>query len=403
VADVSSTNSAPVLTVNAGSSSLKLALWTGTGAADNDDNERLLGSGAVEGIGDSGSGRSWLQNADGKKVFTGAGTSDQAAAVQLLLTAMQKQAWPEPTAVGHRIVHGGPDHRSPALVEPALIDALRAAVPFAPLHLPSELALIEALQARSPALPQVVCFDTYFHRDLPERAWRLPLPRKLTEEGLRRYGFHGLSYEYIVSSLGAEQLGRAVIAHLGSGSSLAAVSGGRSQDTTMGFTPSGGLIMGTRTGDLDPGVLVYLLRERHFTTDVLAQLIDHEAGLLGISQRSADMQKLLAARASDPACAQAVESYCYVLRKYIGAFAAVLSGLDTLVFTGGIGEHAAEIRQETCAALGHLGIELDPAANAAHAAVISRPGGRCTVRVIATDEARMIARHTHAVLSQRAQ
>jgi acetate kinase len=393
---VTQPSSLRVLSVNAGSSSLKLALWS-----FDQDREQLIGSGAVEGIG--GSGRSWLQDGDGKSVFSGDGANDQASALQLLLEAMHKQNWPEPTAVGHRIVHGGPDHREPIAVGPRVIEALRAAVPFAPLHLPSELALIEAVQAHSAELAQVVCFDTYFHRSLPECAWRLALPRKLSDEGVRRYGFHGLSYEYIVSSLGADTLGRAVIAHLGSGSSLAAVSGGRSQDTTMGFTPSGGLIMGTRAGDLDPGVLVYLLRERQFSTDALAHLIDHEAGLLGISQRSADMQKLLAARASDPASAQAIESYCYVLRKSIGAFAAVLSGLDTLVFTGGIGEHSAEVRQETCVALGHLGIELDPAANAAHAAVISRPGSRCTVRVIATDEARMIARHTRAVLSQRAQ
>ena len=298
-------------------------------------------------------------------------------------------------AVGHRVVHGGPNHSAPRLVTPEVLSDLRAATPFAPVHLPAELALIAAVAARLPGVPQVVCFDTAFHRHLPAVSRRLPLPRRYFDAGVKRYGFHGLSYEYLVGELGRvagpAAAGRVIVAHLGSGASLAAVRGGQCLDTTMGFTPAGGLVMATRAGDLDPGVLVYLARSEGLTADQLDRLVTRESGLVGVSGTSADMRDLLAARATDPAAADAVTLFCHTARKHVGALAAVLGGLDTLVFSGGVGEHAPEVRAEICAGLGFLGVTLDPAANAANAAVISAPGP-ATVRVIPTDEEVVIAR-----------
>jgi acetate kinase len=235
---------------------------------------------------------------------------------------------------------------------------------------------------------------------MPAVAQRLPLPRALWDAGIRRYGFHGLSYEYVVQAVGAAALGRAVIAHLGNGASLAAVRDGRSVDTTMGFTPAGGCMMGTRPGDLDPGVLVHLLAQRGYDAAALERLVERESGLRGVSGLTADMQTLLTRRADEPAAGEAVELFCYSVRKHVGALAAVLGGLDTLVFTGGIGEHAAPVREEICRGLEHLGIRLDARRNAAHAAVVSAAESRCTVRVVPTDEDLMIARHTRAALRQ---
>jgi acetate kinase len=258
---------------------------------------------------------------------------------------------------------------------------------------------VEAVAARFPALPQAVCFDTAFHRDLPESARRLALPRALADAaGIQRFGFHGLSYEYVLEHLGAAGRGRVVIAHLGSGASMAAVRDGRPVDTSMGMTPTGGFMMGTRTGDLDPGVLLYLLREKGYDADRLDRLVNKESGLLGVSGTSADMATLLERRERDEAAALAVAMFCYQVRKQVGAFAAALGGLDTLVFTAGIGERAAAVRAEICAGLEHLGVRLDPARNAAHADPLSAPGRACAVRVVATREDMMIARHSRAVL-----
>jgi acetate kinase len=265
--------------------------------------------------------------------------------------------------------------------------------------MPAAIAGIEAIRARWD-IPQVACFDTAFHHHMPELAQRLPLPDALSDAGVRRYGFHGLSYEYIVGALGAAELGRAVIAHLGNGASMVAVHHGQSVDTTMGFTPAGGLIMSTRSGDLDPGVPVFLLREQGYDVDRLEQLVDREAGLVALSGGTSDMQTLLERREQDPRSALAIDAFCYQGRKHVGALAAVLGGLDTLVFTGGIGEKGAEIRGGICDGLGHLGVELDDAANTAHAAVISAPGGGCVVRVERTDEDLVIARHTGAVVAR---
>jgi acetate kinase len=264
--------------------------------------------------------------------------------------------------------------------------------------LPSAIQGIEAVAARFPGLPQVACFDTAFHRRMPEMAQRFPLSRDLWHEGIRRYGFHGLSYEYIAATLGAAAQGRLVIAHLGNGASLAAVLNGQPLDTTMGFTPTGGLMMGTRSGDLDPGLLIHLMHEKGHDAGQLDALVNHQAGLLGVSGISPDMKTLLEQREREPHAAQAVELFCYQLRKHIGALTAVLGGLDTLVFTGGIGERAAPVRWEVCRGLAYLGIDLDAQKNAVHAEVISTPGSICTVRVTPTNEDLMIARHTRTLL-----
>jgi acetate kinase len=297
-------------------------------------------------------------------------------------------------AVGHRIVHGGPEHLQPERIDDMLIAALRQAIPFAPLHLPGELALIEEVSKQNPNLPQVACFDTAFHARMPEIARRLALPSFLQQAGVRRYGFHGLSYESIVRALGPRVSGRVIVAHLGNGASMVALADGEPRDTTMSFTPCGGLVMGTRPGDLDPGVVVYLARTRGLDASALEDLLNRRSGLLALSETTSDMQTLLAARASDPRAELAVTVFCYSARKWVGALAAVLGGLDALVFTGGIGEHAAPVREEICRGLGHLGIELDPARNARSDAIVTVDGSRCIVRVIATDEERVVARHT---------
>lgn len=308
-----------------------------------------------------------------------------------------------PAAIAHRLVHGGPNHTAPALVTPDLLRDLDALRPLDPTHLPAELDLIAACASRWPGVPQVACFDTAFHRDLPTAARTLPLPRRF---GLRKYGFHGLSYEYLMDELARvagpdAARGRVVLAHLGSGASLAAVRGGVCIDTTMGFTPTGGLVMGTRTGDLDPGALIHLMRTEKLTADQLDALVNRDSGLRGISETSSDVRELLAHEATDARAADAVAVFCYQARKFVGAMAAALGGLDTMVFAGGIGENAPEVRSRVCTELGFLGVRLDAALNAASAAVISAAGAPVTVRVIRTDEEAVLARAAFRLLSQR--
>jgi acetate kinase len=382
-----------VLCLNSGSSSVKFALYS-MGEGD----ETLLGRGAVERIGLRG-GSLWLRDIgkDSLSESEGIFFKDHAGAVSAAFGALDKLGLPAPDAVGHRIVHGGAEHTAPAVVDAVLLEKLRGLVPFAPLHLPGEIQGIEAVAARYPRLMQVACFDTAFHRGMPEAAQRFPLPNALWEEGVRRYGFHGLSYEYILGALGRGAAGRVIIAHLGNGASLAAVKDGGPVDTTMGLTPTGGLMMGTRSGDLDPGVLLYLMRERGYDLERLSQLVDHESGLLGVSGISRDMKTLLEKTDREPGAALAVQMFCRQLRKHIGAMAAVLGGLDTLVFTGGIGERAAPVRQDVCEGLLHLGIHLDAELNERHAGVVTSPGSPCTVRVIPTNEDLVIARHTNGL------
>jgi acetate kinase len=294
-------------------------------------------------------------------------------------------------------------HTEPERVTPKLVAELRRITPYDPDHLPREIALIEALSRRHPKLPQVACFDTAFHRTMPPVAGLLPIPRRYGARGVERYGFHGLSYAYLMEELGrldpAGAGGRVILAHLGNGASLAAVRGGKSLDTSMGFTPTAGLVMSTRTGDLDPGLVYYLARTARMTAARFQRMVNHESGLLGVSGRSSDLRDLCAREASDTRAAEAVALFCYQVRKWIGSFAAALGGLDTLVFAAGIGENAAPIRARICEGLGFLGIELDPGRNPDHAALISTDAARVKVRVIRTDEELMIARSVIRLLN----
>lgn len=375
-----------LLCLNGGSSSLKFAVYHIRG-----QEERVL-SGAIEAIG-TPEGRAWLRA--GNKVLSDQSGkfSDHAAAITTMFAALHEHGLTNLQAAGHRIVHGGPMFTSPQRIDQRLKDALKNLVPFAPLHLPSQLAMIDAVAAHYPGLPQVACFDTAFHSSMPEVAQRFALPREMWEQGIKRYGFHGLSYEFVVGKLGNEIGHRAIIAHLGNGASMVALKDGEPMDTSMGLTPTGGFMMGTRSGDLDPGVLLHLINAG-YSAEQMDPLLNHRSGLLGVSGQSSEMKVLLEKRQTDPTVAMAVEMFCYQVRRFIGAFAAVLGGLDTLVFTGGIGERAAPVRAEICMGLEYLGIALDAPANVRNAEVISAPGSRCVVRVIETDEDLMIARHT---------
>jgi acetate kinase len=382
-----------VLVLNAGSSSLKLSLLG--------EDDRPIARGAVERIGLPDALMS-LHDAAGVALVEERGElRGHQEAVSWGLAALERWGAPRPAAAGHRVVHGGAEHAAPALVDGALLAQLRELAYLAPLHLPGEIAVIEAIAERYPGLPQVVCFDTAFHRRMPEIAQRFPLPEDLWRDGVRRYGFHGLSYEHVLASVAQARRGRVVIAHLGNGASLAAVRDGAPVDTTMGLTPAGGIMMGTRPGDLDPGVAVHLLRRRGLDADGLERLVTRESGLLGVSGLSPDMRTLLEARASDPCADLAVSMFCYRARKEIGALAAALGGLDLLVFTGGIGERAAPVRAEICAGLAHLGVRLDPGRNAAGETVVSAPGSAVEVRVVRAAEELVIARSVRDLLARR--
>jgi acetate kinase len=382
-----------ILCINSGSSSIKFALYRAQ------ETEELIAEGAIERIGLTG-GWLWLKDNQGKRlVDIHSDFSDHKEAVKaMFMTAIEGQHLPTPDAVGHRLVHGGPKHMAPEMVTPELMLTLRGLIPLAPLHLPGEIKGIDAVTEHFPGLSQVVCFDTAFHRRIPEVAQWLPIVRSLWHEGLHRYGFHGLSYEYVVGALERDTKGRVIIAHLGNGASMAALKDGKPQDTTMGFSALGGLMMGTRSGDLDPGILLYLMEEIGYDARQLERLLNRRSGLIGVSGISSDMKTLLDKRTTEPHAAQAIELFCYTARKYIGALSAVLGGLDTLVFTGGIGERAAPVRWMICHGLDYLGIHLDPRSNDANAGIISTNTSPCSVRVIPTNEDRMIARHSRALL-----
>ena len=383
-----------ILALNSGSSSLKFGLYEFSAGR-----ERLVVRGEAENIGGQRA-RLWLRTAEGELAADDSRpVPDSQAALLAMMDLLKKGSYPAPAAIGHRIVNGGPSYRTPQKITPQLLSDLRSFVSLAPLHLPVEIKVIEEVTSRTPDIPQVACFDTGFHRKLPELAQRFPLPRKLFEAGILRYGFHGLSYEYVLQELGpAAAYCRLIIAHLGNGASLAAVKEGLPVDTSMGLTPTGGIVMGTRSGDLDPGILIYLLREQGYDAAGLERLVDTESGLVGVSEISSDMKTLMSKRTSDSRAAEAISMFCRSVRKEIGAFAAVLGGLDLLVFTGGIGENAPAIRKEVCGDLAHLGIQLDDARNDAAEGVISSGKGGCMVRVVATNEELMIARHAHAVV-----
>jgi acetate kinase len=329
--------------------------------------------------------------------------ADFGAAITETLAALRRAGHDRPPdAVGHRVVHGGPRYSSPARVDAALLDTLRQISPLAPDHLPQAIAAIRAAEGAFPGVLQVACFDTAFHRHMPRVAQLYALPRDLLEGGIERYGFHGLSYEFIVGELRrvapAEAAGRVIVAHLGNGASMVALRDGMSQDTTMGFTPTGGLVMSTRSGDLDPGVLLYLLEERGLSPADVRTVVSARAGLLGVSGTSSDVRDLLEREEGDLRAAEAIELFCYTARKYVGTLAAVVGGLDAMVFTGGIGEHAASIRWRICEPLSFLGVRLDPARNQRGEPVVSAEGSIVTVRVMPTDEDLMIVHHTRDLL-----
>jgi acetate kinase len=305
-------------------------------------------------------------------------------------------------AVGHRLVHGGARYRDPQRVTPEFISEIEELAPLDPDHLPAAIRGIQFIAGNFPSIPQVACFDTAFHRTLPQVARMYALPRRLYDQGIVRYGFHGLSYEYIMSELGGLEgklaNGRVIIAHLGSGASMAAVKDGKSVDTSMGFAPLEGLVMATRSGDVDPGVLLYLLEQEKMSADDLSKVLNKESGLLGVSGSSGDMRELLEKSAPDSRAGDAVDLFCYRAKKYIGAYAAVLGGLDLLIFAGGIGEHAPAVRGRICGGLDFLGIRLDAAANDANAGLISAGDSRVRVRVIETNEDLMIVRHVVSLL-----
>jgi len=374
------------LCLNAGSSSIKFAVYGGQG----DDLTRQL-RGAIDGIGQE-HGRAWLKDADGRMLEDASGEfPDHAAGIRVLLDQFHERVR-HVDAIGHRVVHGGRELTQPTVVDDQVLEELRDVAPFAPLHVPHQIAVIEAVRQQYPNLPQVTCFDTAFHRRMPVLARRFPLPDEYWQRGLEKYGFHGLSYEYITRRHPEAVGGRSIIAHLGNGASLAAVRDGEPVETTMGFTPTGGIVMSTRTGDIDPGVLLYLMRTENLAADDVDRLVNRSAGLLGVSGLSSDMQTLLEAE-ENASARLAVELFCYHARRHIGALAAVLGGLDQIVFTAGIGEHAAEIRRRICVELGWLGVEFDEERNAGHAPIITRDGSRCRVHVIPTNEEWMIARH----------
>jgi acetate kinase len=388
-----------ILTLNGGSSSIKFAVYTAG------DPPRLVGGGQIERVGKPGATVSCRGlGADVKDQPIAAGDHG-AAGGELIDFVTGRLDGRRIAAVGHRVVHGGMKLTDHVLIDEQVLAELRKAVPLDSAHLPREISLIEMTGKKLPEVPQAACFDTAFFRDLPTVAKNLPIPRRYLDAGVRRFGFHGLSYSFLMQELHrldpAAAGGRVVLAHLGSGASMAAVTGGKPVDTTMAFTPTAGLMMGTRCGDLDPGLIVYLLRTEKLSADQLDDWLNKQCGLAGVSGKSGDLRDLMQARATDPHSAEAVALFCQSAKKQLAAMAASMGGIDTLVFAGGIGEHSVNARAEICAGLEYLGIAIDPAANARHAAVVSVAGRQVTVRVMPTDEQVMIAgitmRLTHAL------
>jgi acetate kinase len=393
----------PILTLNAGSSSIKFALFE----IRPGDELALAFKGEVEGIG--AAPRFVARDPHGKvlaeRSLTGPDQPFAAILEQVLAWLEGQFGFDSLAAAGHRIVHGGPDHDRPELVTPDLLALLERLTPLAPLHEPHSLEPIRALRNIRPALPQVACFDTAFHHSMPEVATRIALPRAFEAEGVRRYGFHGLSYEYIARRLReiAPDLanGKVIAAHLGNGASLCAMEAGRSVDTTMSFTALDGLVMGTRCGSIDPGVILYLLQQKGMTAKQVEDLLYRKSGLLGVSgDIASDMRALLAS--PDVRARDAIDLFVFGMAREVGALASSLGGLDGIVFTAGIGEHAPQIRAMVCKRLRWLGVELDEEANSRGADVISTAQSRITVRVIPTDEEAMIAHHTFDVVRKSA-
>ncbi|MBK4718355.1 acetate/propionate family kinase [Azospirillum sp. YIM DDC1] len=388
-----------ILVINAGSSSLKFSVFRESGAGG----LRVTINGQISGIGTEPKfeAKDAAKRPLAERVWAAGEPSDRTALLAFLLEWIEGRLdGAKLLAAGHRVVHGGTRHAAPVLLTPAVMEELEGFIPLAPLHQPHNLAAIRALAEAHPELPQVACFDTAFHRGQPWQSQMFAIPRELTDEGVRRYGFHGLSYEYIARRLPelAPELadGRVVVAHLGSGASMCAIHAGRSVDSTMGFTALDGLPMGTRCGNIDPGVLIYLMRQKGMGADAIEKLLYNKSGLLGVSGLSNDMRALL--DSEDPQAEEAVELFCFRIAKETGALAASMGGIDALVFTAGIGERSAPVRARVGDKLAWLGVVLDPAANEANGPLISAPTSRIPVYVIPTDEEQMIALHSRKAL-----
>jgi acetate kinase len=387
-----------VLTINGGSSSIKFALF------EAGDSPQQILAGAIERIGlpEATLQVKGLDQADNFSRLVRA--PDHTVAVGALMDWIEKRSGHDAlAAVGHRVVDGGPKYYEPQRITPEMVEELRRLSPFDPDHMPEEILLTEAFHRRFPDLPQVACFDTAFHHDMPRVAQLLPIPRRYQAQGVRRYGFHGLSYAFLIEELArvgdqAATTGRAILAHLGNGASLAAVRDGKSVDTSMCFTPTAGVPMSTRSGDLDPGLVWYLARTENMSAKQFNEMANFHSGLLGVSETSSDMRDLLDRETQDVRAAEAVALFCYQVKKWIGAYAAALGGLDTLVFAGGIGENAPPVRARICEGLGFLGIELEEKRNVANEGLISAAASPVAVRVIRTDEERMIAKTVCQVL-----
>jgi len=388
-----------ILVINGGSSTLKFALF-GAGVTPVRDL-----SGSIDRIGSSEGTLTWTCEGTGTAKRQTLKALDHVACIEPLMACIKDRLTDNTlAAIGHRVVHGGPHYRAPQRMTPDVTQELRRLSPYDPEHLPAEIQLIEAFESRYPHLPQVACFDTAFHRDLPRVASLLPIPRRYEKLGLQRYGFHGLSYAFLMKELSrvgkpGEANGRIILAHLGNGASMAAVKDGKAVDTTMSFTPTSGLVMSRRSGDLDPGLISYLAQTEGMTVEQFHRMVNTESGLLGVSETSADMRDLLTQEQSDPRAAEAIELFCYQARKWIGALTATLGGLDTLVFSAGIGENAPAIRARICTGLQHLGVMLDEMRNEVGEAVISTDDSKATVRVIHTDEESEIAQSVVELLN----
>jgi acetate kinase len=389
-----------LLTINGGSSSIRFALYEVAVALEQG------ATGKIDRIGIGGTNLTFRRSGRDQPQSLSLAASDHTSAANALIDWFEEQdGFASIGALGHRVVHGM-RHTEPEIVTQDLLDELHRISPYDPDHLPGEIELIEAFRNRYPHLPQVACFDTAFHSSMPRVARLLAIPRRYDAKGVQRYGFHGLSYAYLMEELArqgdtAATHGRVILAHLGNGASLAAVLDGKSIDTSMGFTPTAGLVMGTRSGDLDPGLAPYLSRTEQVSTQGFYEMVNQQSGLLGVSEISSDLRDLLMQERTDVRAAEAVALFCYQAKKWIGSFAAALGGLDTLVFAGGIGENASSIRERICAGLGFLGIELDKGLNAKNASLSSPESGRVKVRVIRTDEELMIARSVTRILDLR--
>ncbi len=387
-----------VLTINGGSSSIKFALYEIEGSL------KQLFYGKMENIGIKNTKLSFTTADTHEENSFDINATDYTNAGNLLIEWLEKQdGFVSVKAIGHRIVHGM-KHTDPQQVTSKLLAELKEISAYDPEHLPGEINLIEIFQKRYPLLPQIACFDTSFHSSMPPVAKLLPIPRRYKDKGIQRYGFHGLSYTWLMEELkrigGNETAqGKIILAHLGNGASIAAIKDGISIDTSMGFTPTSGLPMGTRSGDLEPGVAWYLMEVEKLTPEQFSHLINHESGLLGVSETSSDMRELIKIKDTDSRAAEAIELFCYQTKKWIGSFTAVLGGLDTLVFSGGIGENAPEVRDRVCRGLEYLGIELDEQKNLKNEAIISSAESSVSVRVIKTNEELMIAKLVCHVLN----